>query len=107
MLFARGPGCDNCLGKSAKIGIAGIKGRRLVGEILIPDQRICDLLRLRQYAEARRVWLTEMDGQPMSLAGYSNLLVGEIGVQEWVSYLGSAEELGEDLALTGAGRAER
>jgi type II secretory ATPase GspE/PulE/Tfp pilus assembly ATPase PilB-like protein len=98
-LYARGAGCDNCLDRSAKIGIAGIKGRRLVGEIVIPDQHICDLLRDRQFDRAREVWLAEMGGQSMAVAGYRYLLAGEIGVQEWVSYVGGAEELAADLAL--------
>jgi type II secretory ATPase GspE/PulE/Tfp pilus assembly ATPase PilB-like protein len=98
-LYARGAGCDNCLDRSAKIGIAGIKGRRLVGEILIPDQHICDLLRDRQFDRARHVWLAEMGGRSMAVAGYRYLLAGEIGVQEWVSYIGGAEELAADLAL--------
>jgi type II secretory ATPase GspE/PulE/Tfp pilus assembly ATPase PilB-like protein len=106
-LFARGAGCENCLDKSGKIGIAGIKGRRLVGEILIPHQRICDLLRQRQYDEARRVWLAERAGQSMAIVGYPYLLAGEIGVQEWVSYIGSAEDLASDLLLHGQGEAER
>jgi len=102
-LFSRGTGCDNCLDRSGKIGIAGIKGRRLVGEILIPDQRICDLLRNRQYDAARRAWLIEMRGQSMALVGYRYLFAGELGVQEWVSYIGSAEDLAFDLALNGQG----
>ncbi len=105
--YARGTGCDNCLEKSGKIGIAGIKGRRLVGEILIPDQRICDLLRNRQFDEARRVWLTETGGQSMAIAGYPYLLAGEIGVQEWVSYIGTAEDLAADLALTARNQVTR
>jgi type II secretory ATPase GspE/PulE/Tfp pilus assembly ATPase PilB-like protein len=98
-LYARGAGCENCLGGFGKIGIAGIKGRRLVGEILIPDQRICDLLRSRRHDEARRVWLTELGGQSMAIVGHPHLLAGEIGVQEWVSHIGSAEDLKTDLAL--------
>ncbi len=98
-LFSRGAGCNACIDKSGKIGIAGIKGRRLVGEILIPDQRVCDLLRNRQYDEARRLWLAEQGGQSMAIVGYPHLLAGEIGVQEWVSYIGSAEDLAADLAL--------
>jgi general secretion pathway protein E len=101
-LYARGAGCESCLGKSAKIGIAGIKGRRLIGEILIPDQRICDLLRNRQYDDARRVWLVEIGGQSMAVVGYPYLLAGDIGVQEWVSYVSSAEDLKSDLALAAA-----
>jgi type II secretory ATPase GspE/PulE/Tfp pilus assembly ATPase PilB-like protein len=98
-LYARGAGCENCLAKSGKVGIAGIKGRRLVAEILIPDQRICDLLRDRKFDAARRLWLTERGGQSMAIVGYPYLLAGEIGVQEWVSYIGSAEDLKADLAL--------
>ena len=101
-LFARGPGCELCLRKSGKIGIAGIKGRQLLGEILIPDQRICDLLRNRRYEEARRIWLVDMSGRSMALVGYPYLLGGDIGVQEWVSYVSSAEELSSDLALAAA-----
>jgi type II secretory ATPase GspE/PulE/Tfp pilus assembly ATPase PilB-like protein len=98
-LHARGDGCENCLGKSAKVGIAGIKGRRLIGEILIPDQRICDLLRERRHDAARRAWLVEGRGRSMAIGAYPYLLAGEIGVQEWVSYVGSAEDLKSDLAL--------
>jgi general secretion pathway protein E len=98
-LYARGAGCESCLDRSGRIGIAGIKGRRLIGEILIPDQRICDLLRNRQFGEARHVWLAEMGGQSMAIVGYPYLLAGEIGVQEWVSYISSAEDLATDLAL--------
>ncbi|MDB5392889.1 MAG: type secretion system protein [Rhodospirillales bacterium] len=98
-LYARGPGCDNCLKRSAKIGIAGIKGRQLIGETLIPDQRICDLLRNRQHEDARRTWLVDTGGRSMALVGYPYLLRGDIGVQEWVSYVASAEDLKCDLAL--------
>jgi general secretion pathway protein E len=98
-LHARGTGCDNCLKKSSKTGIAGIKGRQLIAEILIPDKRICDLLRNREYEEARRTWLTDMNGSSMPLIGYPYLLRGDIGVQEWVSYVCSAEDLKSDLAL--------
>jgi type II secretory ATPase GspE/PulE/Tfp pilus assembly ATPase PilB-like protein len=103
-LYARGNGCGSCLAKSGKIGIAGIKGRRLVGEILIPDQRICDLLRDRRFDDARRVWLCELGGRSMAMVGYPYLLAGEIGVQEWVSYIGSAEDLAADLELHGRAR---
>jgi type II secretory ATPase GspE/PulE/Tfp pilus assembly ATPase PilB-like protein len=98
-VYARGAGCENCLRKSSKIGIAGIKGRQLVGEILIPDKRICDLLRNRQHEDARRAWLAEMGGSSMAIVGYRYLLSGIIGVQEWVSYVGSAEDLKFDLGL--------
>jgi type II secretory ATPase GspE/PulE/Tfp pilus assembly ATPase PilB-like protein len=98
-LYARGTGCDNCLKRSSKIGIAGIKGRQLIAEILIPDQSICDLLRNRRYEEARRQWLAERGGRSMALTGYSYLLAGAIGVQEWVSYVSSAEDLKSDLVL--------
>lgn len=100
-LYARGAGCENCLRKSSKIGIAGIKGRQLVGEILIPDKRVCDLLRNRQHEDARRIWLAEMGGSSMAIVGYPYLLSGIIGVQEWVSYVGSAEDLKGDLSLRG------
>ncbi len=103
-LFARGAGCQHCMPKSGKIGIPGISGRRLIGEILMPDQTLCDLLRNRQLDEARRVWLTERAGQSMALVGHPYLLAGEIGVQEWVSYIGSAEELETDLAFHAAAR---
>jgi type II secretory ATPase GspE/PulE/Tfp pilus assembly ATPase PilB-like protein len=98
-LHARGAGCENCLRKSSKIGIAGITGRQLVGEILLPDKRICDLLRNRQHEDARRVWLADMGGSSMAVVGYPYLLSGIIGVQEWVSYVGSAEDLKFDLSL--------
>jgi type II secretory ATPase GspE/PulE/Tfp pilus assembly ATPase PilB-like protein len=105
-LYVRGAGCENCLARSGKIGIAGIKGRRLVAEILIPDQRICDLLRDRRFDEARRLWLAERGGQSMAVVGYPYLLAGEIGVQEWVSYIGSAEALNADMALHGQSQAK-
>ena len=105
-LYARGAGCDNCLKKSSKIGIAGIKGRQLIAEILIPDRRICDLLRHRQYEEARRTWLTECGGSSMPIIGYPYLLSGDIGVQEWVSYVCSAEDLKTRSRVTRAGRDE-
>jgi general secretion pathway protein E len=98
-LFARGPGCGACLKRSAKIGIAGIKGRQLIGEILIPDQQLCDHLRNRQYDDARRTWLVDMAGRSMAMVGYPYLLDGDIGVQEWVSYVSSAEDLKRDLAF--------
>jgi general secretion pathway protein E len=98
-LFARGAGCENCSPKSSKVGIAGIKGRRLIGEIVIPDQGLCDQLRSRNFADARRSWLGDRGGSSMALVGFPYLLAGEIGVQEWVSYVGSAEDLQRDLAL--------
>jgi general secretion pathway protein E len=98
-LYVRGAGCDSCLRKSSKIGIAGIKGRQLIGEILIPDERICDLLRSRQHDAARRSWLVDRRGQSMAIVGHPYLIRGDIGVQEWVSYVGSAEDLKGDLAL--------
>jgi general secretion pathway protein E len=98
-LYARGHGCAACLGKLAKIGIAGIMGRRLIGEILLPDQAICDLLRNRRHREARRAWLDGLGGRSMALTGLPHLLAGEIGVGEWVSHIGSAEELRTDLDL--------
>jgi hypothetical protein len=104
-LYARGAGCQHCMPKSGKIGIPGISGRRLVAEILLPDQRICDLLRDRQFDAARRVWLVERGGQSMALAGHPYLLAGEIGVQEWVAYIGSAEDLDSDLAFHAEARA--
>jgi type IV pilus assembly protein PilB len=51
-LYVRGPGCPACLARSSRIGIAGIAGRRLIAEILIPDQPICDLLRDRRHGAA-------------------------------------------------------
>ena len=96
-LYARGTGCADCLEKSRKTGNAGIKGRQLIGEILIPDRRICALLRDRQHDEARRVWLAGRGGRSMALVGYGPLLAGDSGVQDWVSYVGSAEDLRRDL----------
>ncbi len=98
-LFARGVGCSDCLSKSRKIGIAGIKGRQLIAEILLPDRRICELLRARQYDDARRAWLVECGGSSMAIVGHPYLLSGAIGVQEFVSYVCSAEDLRRDLAL--------
>jgi general secretion pathway protein E len=106
-LYVRGDGCDRCLNRSAKIGIAGIKGRQLIAEILIPDRHICDLLRNRQYEDARRIWIQGMAGKPMALAGYPYLLRGDIGAQEWVSYIGSAEDLKTDLACHAEGAVGR
>jgi hypothetical protein len=98
-LYARGAGCGHCLKRSAKVGIAGIKGRQLTAEILIPDQSICDLLRDRRHDEARQLWLAERSGSSMALTAYPYLLAGDIGVQEWVSYVSSAEDLKSDLAM--------
>ena len=106
-VFARGPGCEHCLGTSSKVGIAGIKGRQLVGEVLIPDKRICDLLSDRQHEAARRVWLADMGGSSMALVGFPYLLSGMIGVQEWVSYIWSAEDLKIDLALRASSAGSR
>jgi general secretion pathway protein E len=103
-LYARGAGCESCLGKSSKTGIAGIKGRRLIGEILIPDQRICDLLRDRHYDDARRAWLIDLRGASMAIVGHPYLMAGDIGVQEWVSFVSSAEDLKRDLALDALAR---
>ena len=47
----------------------------------------------------RRMWLAERAGQSMAIVGHPYLLAGEIGVQEWVAYIGSAEDLEADLAL--------
>jgi hypothetical protein len=41
----------------------------------------------------------------MALAGYPHLLAGEIGVQEWVTHVSSAEDLQTDLALGAEARA--
>jgi type II secretory ATPase GspE/PulE/Tfp pilus assembly ATPase PilB-like protein len=101
-LFARGAGCELCLPKASKVGIGGIRGRRLIGEILIPDQHICDLLRNRRFEDARRTWLVDLGGSSMAIVGFPYLLAGEIGVQEWVSYVSSAEDLKRDLALHAA-----
>jgi hypothetical protein len=35
----------------------------------------------------------------MALTAYPYLLAGDIGVQEWVSYVSSAEDLKSDLAM--------
>jgi type II secretory ATPase GspE/PulE/Tfp pilus assembly ATPase PilB-like protein len=61
-LYARGPGCDKCLG--------GFVGRTVVAETIQTDPRILELFRNGQRAEMREYWLLEeekggMGGNPV------------------------------------------
>jgi hypothetical protein len=73
----------------------------------MPDAHICGLLRDRRYEDAREYWLRRLGGRPLSLEAFPHLLDGHIGVQEWVSFISSAEELNEDLYLSQIGMEQR
>lgn len=56
-LAFRGPGCGSCSN--------GFSGRVLVAEIIRPDQTFLDLMRAKNTKEARRHWLSVLNGRPM------------------------------------------
>lgn len=100
-LYVRGTGCPDCSGGRTR-SAPGIKGRRLLAEILLPTRHVCALLEAGDYDGARRHWLTELGGRSMSLDGYQHLLAGLIGAEEWVSFVSSAEDLALDLQYSAA-----
>jgi len=95
-LHVRGAGCVACSGGRTR-SAPGIKGRRLLAEILLPTRHVCALLEAGNYDGARRHWLADQKGRSMTLDGYDLLLSGTIGAEEWVSFVSSAEDLALDL----------
>ena len=85
-LYARGPGCDKCLG--------GFVGRTVVAETIQTDPRLLELFRNGQRAEMREYWLkSEAEG---GMGGNPVLHHALVKVGAGVCDIGNVEE-GVDL----------
>jgi general secretion pathway protein E len=69
--FVHGPGCERCEG-------SGIKGRTVVAETIVTDERLMSFVRVHDRVGAIRYWRTELHG--LSMIGHAKVKVeaGEI-----------------------------
>lgn len=70
-------GCARCA-PDPGCASPGHLGRKLVGEIILPDQRFLNLVRSQDNVAARDYWLRELEGYPMSVQALELLLSGQM-----------------------------
>jgi len=70
-------GCPRCA-PDPGCASPGHSGRKLVGEIILPDQHFLNLVRTQDNAGARDYWLRELEGYPMTVQALELLLTGQM-----------------------------
>lgn len=80
--FANETGCSHCQRR-------GSVGRTAVAEIILPDQKLLDLLRDDKSDEARDYWLKEMKGISILDHGIQKIANGEVDPRDIDSRVGS------------------
>ena len=83
--FLRGPGCDFC-------GQKGVKGRVAVGEIIMPDAHLLELLINNETKNAIDYWTSELDGRTLKENALEKMLLGEIDIEEIERWCGLLDE---------------
>ena len=96
----RGPGCQACdpRGKAglSRGGTPGLIGRRLVLEIVIPDDRLCALLAQGDRRAARNHWISG-GGLPLTLQVWDLVQAGLVDLRDYRHHIGGPEDLARDL----------
>ena len=70
-------GCPTCA-PDPGCASPGHVGRKLIGEIILPDQRFLSLMRDQDLVAAREHWLRNLDGYPMTVQALDLLLSGQM-----------------------------
>jgi len=113
-LHVRGSGCEKCYKPNSKV--KGIHGRYLAAEVIAePNQKLLSKLQ-RNLEQGRHYWLQPkkkemvngrledvggMGGISLHLHGFQYLLLGLIGVEEFLRRIGSFETLVQDIRWRG------
>ena len=91
-----GSGCSNCRDVGS---MKGLVGRKLVAEVVRPTELLLSHLK-EDTRKGRDYWLRNTNEKSMRLLGLDHLLAGTIGLAEYASFIGSADDLSFDLTAT-------
>lgn len=83
--FLKGPGCPYC-------DMRGVKGRMVVGEILMPDATFLDLLVKGETKKAIDYWTGDLGGRTMKDCAVERMLGGTIDLEEVERWCGLLDE---------------
>jgi type II secretory ATPase GspE/PulE/Tfp pilus assembly ATPase PilB-like protein len=83
--YLRGPGCSFCNYK-------GVKGRTVVGELVMPDAKLLDLLINNRTSEAIDYWTSELNGRTLKENAVEKMLSGIIDIEEIERWCGLLDE---------------
>lgn len=83
--FLKGPGCPYC-------DMRGVKGRMVVGEILLPDATFLDLLVKGDTKKAIDYWTGDLGGRTMKDCAVERMLGGFIDLEEVERWCGLLDE---------------
>lgn len=83
--FLRGPGCAFCNQK-------GVKGRTAVGELIMPDATLLELLIKNDTKNAIDYWTSELNGRTLKENALEKMLLGEIDIEEIERWCGLLDE---------------
>ena len=83
--YLRGPGCSFCNHK-------GVKGRTVVGELVMPDAKLLDLLINNRTSEAIDYWTGELNGRTLKENAVEKMLTGTIDIEEIERWCGLLDE---------------
>ena len=86
-------GCSKCKN--------GYKGRCVVSEIILPDEKFMELMRAERKREARAHWFRELDGLDMLGSAWMRCLQGKMSpydIENWVTLMAPSEGLDDALA---------
>ena len=81
----KGEGCQECQGR-------GVKGRAVVGEILMPDATFLDLLVKGETKKAIDYWTGDLGGRTMKDCAIERMLNGLIDAEEVERWCGLLDE---------------
>ncbi|MCQ2914497.1 MAG: Flp pilus assembly complex ATPase component TadA [Alphaproteobacteria bacterium] len=81
----KGPGCADCQGR-------GVKGRCVVGEILLPDATFLDLLVKGETKKAIDYWTGDLGGRTMKDCAVERMLKGLVSCEEVERWCGLLDE---------------
>ncbi len=103
-VYRRGPGCSVCdprrSGGLSRGGTPGLASRRLVLEVVLPDDRLCSLLAKGRRRAARDYWIGK-GGQPLSVQTWTLALAGFVDLRDYRHHIGGPEDLALDIARGG------
>ena len=83
--FLKGPGCSYCDNR-------GVKGRMVVGEILLPDATFLELLVKGETKKAIDYWTGDLNGRTMKDCATERMLSGLIDLEEVERWCGLLDE---------------
>ena len=95
-VYVAGPGCSECRDVGS---MKGLVGRKLIAEVVRPTEDLLKHLK-EDTRTGRDYWLRHMNDKSMRLLGMDHLLAGTIGLAEYASFIGSADDLAFDLSAT-------